>query len=79
MLSITKELKNIPISISILHEQEYDNLCNIYKFNVKGAKVPKRRAHSEKSDDKNVKSDRIQIYSERPHSQSQINKAHLKN
>lgn len=79
MISTTKELKNIPISISILHEQEYDNLCNIYKFNMKGNKVPKRRAHSEKSDDKNVKNDRTPIYCERPHSQSQINKARLKN
>ena len=34
-----RELKNIPISISILHEQEYNNLHSI---------VTKRRALSEK-------------------------------
>jgi len=38
----TKELKNIPISKSILHEQEYNIL---YKINIKG----KVRSRSEKS------------------------------
>ena len=47
MLSATKELKNIPISISLLHEQEYNNLCIIYKIGKSCA--PKRRAYSEKS------------------------------
>jgi hypothetical protein len=47
MLSITKELKNIPISISLLHEQEYNNLCIIYKIGKSNS--PKRRAYSEKS------------------------------
>ena len=47
MLSVTKELKNIPISISLLHEQEYNNLCIIYKISKSCA--PKRRAFSEKS------------------------------
>ena len=54
MLSITKELKNIPISISLLHDQEYNNLCNLYKFKFSN-KVNKRRAFSEKSDDKDSK------------------------
>jgi hypothetical protein len=52
MLSVSKELKNIPISISILHEQEYNNLCNIYKFNIK-IKSSKRRAYSDQSGKKN--------------------------
>jgi hypothetical protein len=47
MLSITKELKNIPISISLLHEQEYNNLCIMYKIGKSCAL--KRRAYSEKS------------------------------
>ncbi len=44
MLSLIKEPKNIPISISILHEQEYNNLC--FVFQIKGNK---RRAFSERS------------------------------
>ncbi len=48
MPSSTKELKNIPVSISILHEQEYNNLCLI----LKGLKEHKRRAFSERSSDK---------------------------
>jgi hypothetical protein len=50
MLSSSKELKNIPVSISILHEQEYDNLCLILKL-LKG-KAGKRRAFSERSNEK---------------------------
>jgi hypothetical protein len=50
MPSSSKELKNIPVSISILHEQEYNNLCLILKP-IKG-KVKKRRAFSERSSDK---------------------------
>jgi hypothetical protein len=69
MLSINKEPKNIPISLSILHDQEYNNLCNLYKLNFKGYKVNKRRAFSEKSDDKDDKVVRSII---RPHSQSQV-------
>jgi len=33
------KLKNIPVSLSLLHEQEYNNLCSFFK---------KRRAYSEK-------------------------------
>lgn len=47
MLSTTKELKNIPISISLLHELEYNNLCIIYKIGKSCS--TKRRAYSEKS------------------------------
>jgi hypothetical protein len=42
--------KNIPISISLLHEQEYYNLCVILKIN-KG-KINKRRVFSDKSSDR---------------------------
>lgn len=50
MLSSSKELKNVPISFSILHEQEYNNLYLIFKS--KKGKAKKRRAFSEKSDTK---------------------------
>ncbi len=46
----SREPKNIPVSISILHEQEYNNLCLILKTNK--SKVKKRRAFSERSSDK---------------------------
>lgn len=75
MLTITRELKNIPISISILHDQEYNNLCNVYKFSIKGERLPKRRAQSEKSDDKTSKNDK---FTDRPHSHSQSYKQLLK-
>jgi hypothetical protein len=42
----SREPKNIPVSISLLHEQEYNNLCLM----IKGSK--KRRAFSERSSDK---------------------------
>jgi hypothetical protein len=50
MPSSSKELKNIPVSISILHEQEYNNLYLLMKP-IRG-KVKKRRAFSERSSDK---------------------------
>ncbi len=53
MLSATKELKNIPISISLLHEQEYNNLCLMLKM---AEKPNKRRAFSERNTDKTAKS-----------------------
>ena len=57
MPSSTKELKNIPVSISILHEQEYNNLCLI----LKPIKGKKRRAFSERSSDKSDSDEPIQI------------------
>lgn len=51
MLTITKELQNIPISFSILHDQEYNNLCLVYKFRKYQAE--KRRAFSESRKEKN--------------------------
>jgi hypothetical protein len=38
-------LKNIPISLSILHEQEYNNILLFYKVSVKNTSC--RRAFSE--------------------------------
>lgn len=60
MLSSTKEPKNIPVSISILHEQEYNNLCLLLKA-VK-SKERKRRAFSEKSSDRSDESSDQPIY-----------------
>lgn len=52
MLATSKELKNIPISISLLHEQEYNNLCLMLKM---VEKPNKRRAFSERNTDKPTK------------------------
>ena len=46
-MPLLKEFKNIPVSISILHEQEYNNICLILK-SIKN-KIGKRRTHSERS------------------------------
>jgi hypothetical protein len=46
MPTLSKELKNIPVSISILHEQEYNNLCFIFQI-----KDGRRRAFSERSNE----------------------------
>lgn len=43
---LSTEITNIPISISILHDREYNNLSIIYKLLNK---TNKRRAFSEKS------------------------------
>jgi hypothetical protein len=49
----SKILKNIPVSISILHDQEYRNICQLlhmnYKNSTKHEKSEKRRALSEKN------------------------------
>jgi len=47
---LSSELKNIPIAVSILHEQEYKNLCSLFKKDTTG----KRRACSEKNTQKNT-------------------------
>jgi len=57
MLSSSKEPKNIPISLSLLHELEYNNLCLVLKLNSK--QVEKRRAFSERSKEREEKSSRI--------------------
>jgi hypothetical protein len=46
----SKELKNIPVSISLLHEQEYNNLYLM--IDLKKNKIRKRRAFSDKSNDR---------------------------
>lgn len=61
--SSTKEQKNIPISISLLHEQEYNNLCLIYKCINKSEK---RRAFSETNKEKFNKNNKDFIYSKSP-------------
>ena len=46
----SKILKNIPVSISILHDQEYHNICQLLHMNYKNKheKSEKRRALTEK-------------------------------
>jgi hypothetical protein len=50
MLSYSKKLNNIPISVSLLHEQEYNNLNLISKIKKNNNKA--RRAFSDKSNDR---------------------------
>lgn len=52
MLSAFREPKNIPISISLLHDIEYKNICLMYSLNFK--QIEKRRAFSERSKDKKI-------------------------
>ncbi len=52
ILSITNSSVNIPISTSILHEQEYNNISLIIKY-IK--KTSTRRAISEKRNHKHSK------------------------
>lgn len=59
MFSSSKEPKNIPISISILHDQEYNNLCLILK--ALNSKERKRRAFSERSIDKSEENNETQL------------------
>jgi hypothetical protein len=58
MPSSSKEIKNIPVSISLLHEQEYYNLCLILKTNK--SKIKKRRAFSDKSGGKSDSEEQLQ-------------------
>ena len=48
---VTREFANIPVSMSLLHEQEYYNLCFLLQANESTSK--RRRAFSEKSKQKN--------------------------
>ena len=54
MYQSSKELKNIPVSISILHEQEYNNIYLTMK--VSKGKAKRRHAISERSSDKSCNS-----------------------
>jgi hypothetical protein len=48
---LSTERTNIPISMSLLHEQEYHNLCLMLQANETSGR---RRAFSEKSKQKNT-------------------------
>lgn len=61
MLASSKDLKNIPISISFLHDQEYKNICLAYK--IIGNSDKRRRAFSESKRDKTIDSKKIATYS----------------
>lgn len=60
MLASSKDLKNIPISISFLHDQEYKNICFAYK--IVGSLDKHRCAHSESKHDKVSESKKILTY-----------------
>lgn len=47
MLTSSRELKNIPISLSILYEKEYNNLCLFLTLKKNKDKSGKRRAFTE--------------------------------
>jgi hypothetical protein len=47
MYSSSRELTNIPISFSILHEKEYNNLCLFLSLKKNKDKNGKRRAFTE--------------------------------
>jgi len=47
MITQNNEYKNIPIAISILHEQEYSNIC--FKLKLVDNNSKRRRAYSEKN------------------------------
>ncbi len=53
---ITSEITNIPISISILHDREYNNLCIMYKIFDRKCK---RRAFTERSSNSSEKINNI--------------------
>jgi hypothetical protein len=61
MLTSSKDLKNIPISISFLHEQEYKNICQAYRLIKNSNKT--RRAISESKSDKTPDGKKITSYS----------------
>jgi hypothetical protein len=58
----SRDMKNIPVSISLLHEQEYNNLYLI--LNNTNGNIKKRRAFSERSSD--YDNELIQIKRSRP-------------
>ncbi len=63
MLASSKDLKNIPISISFLHDQEYKNICLAYKIINNSNKF--RRAFSESKRDNHTDTKKITTYSPR--------------
>lgn len=77
MPSSSKELKNIPVSISILHEQEYDNICLMIKL-MKN-KAGKRRAFSERSSIGDKSEEKEKDIYKSTHSKLRIGSLSLKN
>jgi hypothetical protein len=63
MLASSKDLKNIPISISFLHDQEYKNICLAYR--LVGSSDKHRRAFSESKREKAVEGKKITTYTPR--------------
>jgi hypothetical protein len=63
MLASSKDLKNIPISISFLHDQEYKNICLAYR--LIGSSDKHRRAFSESKRDKTSDTKKITTYTPR--------------
>lgn len=63
MLASSKDLKNIPISISFLHDQEYKNICLAYR--LVGSSDKHRRAFSESKRDKTQDSKKLTTYTPR--------------
>jgi hypothetical protein len=61
MLASSKDLKNIPISISFLHDQEYKNICLAYR--LMGSSDKHRRSFSESKRDKAPEGKKIMQYS----------------
>jgi hypothetical protein len=61
MLASSKDLKNIPITISFLHDQEYKNICQAYR--LMGSSDKHRRAFSESKRDKAPDGKKITTYS----------------
>jgi len=47
MLTSSRELTNIPVSLSILYEKEYNNLCLFLSLKKNKHKSGKRRAFTE--------------------------------
>lgn len=63
MLASSKDLKNIPISISFLHDQEYKNICLAYR--LIGSSDKHRRAFSESKREKASEGKKITTYTPR--------------
>lgn len=60
MLTSSKDLKNLPISISFLHDQEYKNICFAYRLIRSSDKH--RRAFSESKRDKAQEGKKLTTY-----------------
>jgi hypothetical protein len=54
---LSSEFTNIPVAVSLLHEQEYKNLCKLVQKEQQG----KRRSCSEKNTHKMVEHKRMSV------------------